>query len=147
MENNIFIKNKKGKHNPDIENKLHTKESERNATIFNLTNSIYNPVTGIIPSQISSMNDLVLQVDNPYTQNDIKNLIMNKESERQNQDAQFKPLQTKITPVVSGTNPSKKENYIETYEELKKSSTNNNKQSKEKYNNILDGLKDLGIIK
>jgi hypothetical protein len=145
MENNIFIKNKKGKHNPDIENKLHTKESERNATIFNLTNSIYNPVTGIIPSQISSMNDLVLQVDNPYTQNDIKNLIMNKESERQNQDAQFKPLQTKITQ--SGTNPSKKENYIETYEELKKSSTNNNKQSKEKYNNILDGLKDLGIIK
>lgn len=145
MENNIFFKNKKGKHNPDIENKLHTKEAERNATIFNLTNSIYNPVTGIIPSQISSMNDLVLQVDNPYTQNDIKNLIMNKESERQNQDAQFKPLQTKITQ--SGTNSSKKENYIETYEELKKSSTNNNKQSKEKYNNILDGLKDLGIIK
>ena len=145
MENNIFIKNKKGKHNPDIENKLQTKESERNATIFNLTNSIYNPVTGIIPSQISSMNDLVLQVDNPYTQNDIKNLIMNKESESQNQDIQFKPLQTKITTSVA--NSSQKGNYIETYEELKKSSTNNNKQSKEKYNNILDGLKDLGIIK
>jgi hypothetical protein len=70
---------------------------------------------------------------------------MNKESERQNQDAQFKPLQTKITPSVA--NSSQKGNYIETYEELKKSSTNNNKQSKEKYNNILDGLKDLGIIK
>ena len=111
---------------------------------FNLTNSIYNPVTGVIPSQISSMNDLVLQVDNPYTQNDIKNLIMNKELERQNQDTQFKPLQTKITPTTQQTN---KTNYIETYEELKKSSTNNNKQSKEKYNNILDGLKDLGIIK
>ena len=144
MENNIFIKNKKGKHNPDIENKLQTKESERNATIFNLTNSIYNPVTGIIPSQISSMNDLVLQVDNPYTQNDIKNLIMNKELERQNQDTQFKPLQTKITPTTQQTN---KTNYIETYEELKKGSSNNNNQSKEKYNNILEGLKDLGIIK
>lgn len=144
MENNIFIKNKKGKYNPDIENKLQSKESERNATIFNLTNSIYNPVTGVIPSQISSMNDLVLQVDNPYTQNDIKNLIMNKELERQNQDTQFKPLQTKITPTTQQTN---KTNYIETYEELKKGSSNNNNQSKEKYNNILEGLKDLGIIK
>jgi hypothetical protein len=143
MENNIFIKNKKGKYNPDIENKLQNIESERNATIFNLTNSIYNPVTGIIPSQISTMNDLVLQVDNPYTQNDIKNLIMNKELERQNQDTQFKPLQTKITPTTQQTN---KTNYIETYEELKKNSSDN-KQSKEKYNNILDGLKDLGIIK
>ena len=144
MENNIFIKNKKGKYNPDIENKLQNKESERNATIFNLTNSIYNPVTGVIPSQISTMNDLVLQVDNPYTQNDIKNLIMNKELERQNQDTQFKPLQTKITPTTQQTN---KTNYIETYEELKKGSSNNNNQSKEKYNNILEGLKDLGIIK
>lgn len=144
MENNIFIKNKKGKYNPDIENKLQNKESERNATIFNLTNSIYNPVTGVIPSQISTMNDLVLQVDNPYTQNDIKNLIMNKELERQNQDTQFKPLQTKITPVAQQTN---KTNYIETYEELKNNSSNNNNQSKEKYNNILEGLKDLGIIK
>ena len=144
MENNIFIKNKKGKYNPDIENKLQSKESERNATIFNLTNSIYNPVTGVIPSQISSMNDLVLQVDNPYTQNDIKNLIMNKELERQNQDTQFKPLQTKLTPTTQQTN---KTNYIETYEELKKGSSNNNNQSKEKYNNILEGLKDLGIIK
>ena len=144
MENNIFIKNKKGKYNPDIENKLQSKESERNATIFNLTNSIYNPVTGVVPSQISSMNDLVLQVDNPYTQNDIKNLIMNKELERQNQDTQFKPLQTKITPTTQQTN---KTNYIETYEELKKGSSNNNNQSKEKYNNILEGLKDLGIIK
>jgi hypothetical protein len=144
MENNIFIKNKKGKFNPDIENKLQSKESERNATIFNLTNSIYNPVTGIIPSQISTMNDLVLQVDNPYTQNDIKNLIMNKELERQNQDTQFKPLQTKITPTTQQTN---KTNYIETYEELKKNSSDNNKQSKEKFNNILEGLKDLGIIK
>jgi hypothetical protein len=144
MENNIFIKNKKGKFNPDIENKLHSKESERNATIFNLTNSIYNPVTGIVPSQISSMNDLVLQTDNSYTQNDIKNLIMNKELERQNQDIQFKPLQTKVLPTTTTTQQT---NYIETYEELKKNSSNNNKQSKEKYNNILEGLKDLGIIK
>jgi hypothetical protein len=143
MENNIFIKNKKGKYNPDIENKLQSKESERNATIFNLTNSIYNPVTGIVPSQISTMNDLVLQVDNPYTQNDIKNLIMNKELERQNQDTQFKPLQTKVLPTTT----TQQTNYIETYEELKKNSSNNNKQSKEKYNNILEGLKDLGIIK
>jgi len=144
MENNIFIKNKKGKYNPDIENKLQSKESERNATIFNLTNSIYNPVTGIVPSQISSMNDLVLQTDNSYTQNDIKNLIMNKELERQNQDIQFKPLQTKVLPTTTTTQQT---NYIETYEELKKHSSNNNKQSKEKYNNILEGLKDLGIIK
>ena len=166
MENNIFIKMKREKHNPDIENKLKGKEDERTSTQFNLSTLIYNPITGVIPAQIRSNNDLVLQKDMSFSSTDIKKLIMEKENERVTQDTQFKPVKTKVINnnpqgqgIVNNNTPDNcqqvsRTNYIETYEELKRGSTNNkneqNKsiyQNKEKYNNILDGLKDLGIIK
>jgi hypothetical protein len=158
MENNIFVKIKRDKFNPDVENKLKGKEIERTNTTFNLTKSIYNPITGIVPSQIQSNNDLILQKDCSYSTHDIKKLIINKEKERNNQDINFKPVKTKVINnnpnSTNSTNSTNRTNYIQTYEELKKGSTNaksdhskNINQNKEKYNNILGGLKDLGIIK
>lgn len=162
MENNIFVKMKRDKHNPDVENKLKGKEYEREKTKFDLTTSIYNPITGVVPTQIRTNNDLVLQKDCSYTSNDIKKLIMQKENERITQDIQFKPVKTKVinnNPHGTSNNHDNyqhvnRTNYIETYEELKNGSSNvKNDQEKslnlnrEKYNNILDGLKDLGIIK
>jgi hypothetical protein len=163
MENNIFVKMKREKFNPDIENKLRGKEGERERTRFDLSTSIYNPITGVIPSQIRSNNDLVLEKDCAYSNTDIKKLIMEKENERVTQDIQFKPVKTKVinnNPQTSNISnqdnlqQQNRTNYIETYEELKRASTyvkneqsNSVNQNKEKYNNILDGLKDLGIIK
>lgn len=167
MENNIFVKMKRDKFNPDVDIKLKGKESEREKTRFDLTTSIYNPITGVVPAQIRSNNDLILERDCAYSNTDIKRLIMEKENERVSQDIQYKPVKTKVinnnpqsaqvTPNYNNQdnyNQTSRTNYIETYEELKRGSAHiKNEQektvinNKEKYNNILDGLKDLGIIK
>ena len=167
MENNIFVKIKREKFNPDVDEKMKGKESEREKTRFELTTSIYNPITGVVPSQIRSNNDLVLQKDCAYSTTDIKKLIMEKENERVNQDIQYKPVKTKVinnnpqNSYVGVNQPNQdtyqqqsRTNYIETYEELKKGSAHvkseqekNINSNKDKYNNILDGLKDLCIIK
>lgn len=166
MENNIFIKMKKDKFNPDVEQKLKTKETERDSVKFELHNSIYNPITGVIPNKINSVKDLVLEKDNTLDKVNIQKLISDKNVERVNQDNIYKPIKTKVinnSTVQQQTNEIKetsktqlvnKTNYIETFEDMKKGSYRINKnlvqnqpQNKNNYNNILDGLKDLGIIK
>lgn len=143
MENNIFIKLKKDKYNPDIESKMKNVENERGTTKFNLSNTIYNPITGIIPSQVNNISDLVLEKDNSLCKNDIQQLILQKESERSNQDNIYKPVKTK---VINNNTQNISTNYIESFEDLKKDSINK-QQTNNNYCNILDGLKDLGIIK
>jgi hypothetical protein len=168
MENNIFVKMKRDKFNPDIENKLKGKEGERERTRFDLSTNIYNPITGVVPVQIRSNNDLILEKDCAYTNTDIKKLILEKENERVSQDNQYKPIKTKVinnnpqnsnisinySDGIQDNLQQTRTNYIETYEELKRGSENKKNeqsnsvnQNKEKYNNILGGLKDLGIIK
>lgn len=139
MENNIFIKTNKNKFNPDIEEKLKNKELERNLSQFELSNNIYNPITGIIPNKITSTKDLELSKDNKIN---INKLISNITTERNNQDIAFKHNKKIINNLVT-------EDYsnvnIQTYEDMKQNY--NQKSKKNNYNNILDGLKDLGIIK
>jgi hypothetical protein len=153
MENNIFIKMKKEKFNPDIEPKLKNKELERDNTKFEMSNLIYNPITGKIPEKITNTNDLIISKDNTLDKADIKKLIIEKEKERLNQDNQYKPVQTKVinnNPVIQSNKVNSTQNYIETYEELKRGSQNKSNQIDNKgknYDNILEGLKDLGIIK
>ena len=168
MENNIFVKMKKEKYNPDIENKFKGKECERGSTQFDLSTSIYNPITGIVPSQIRSNSDLELDKDSKYSSDIVNKLIIEKKNERVNQDIEYKPIKTKIinnNPQSSSSSSiinqsicdqnQNQKNYIETYAELKRESkhfkdihiNNNNQNQNQKYNDIIDGLKDLGIIK
>lgn len=91
---------------------------------------------------------------------DLQSMIKNKEVERLSQDQQYKPVKTKVingnkttndfNNEIQETTPNK--NYIETYEEMKRGSLNKqntqvNNNQKNNYDNILVGLKDLGIIK
>jgi hypothetical protein len=161
MENNIFMKLKKDKFNPDIEPKLKHKEVERDNTKFEMSNLIYNPITGIVPEKINKTSDLILCQDKTLDKVDISKLILEKEKERSKQDSQYKPIQTKVinnNPVsqiqsnkVSSGQEVNIKNYIETYEELKRGSQNKTNQqinnNGNNYGNILEGLKDLGIIK
>lgn len=155
MNNNIFIKLNKNKCNPDIENKLNILSNERDNTKFNLSKTIYNPITGIIPQKLNSQNDLFLKNDTSNI--DINLLIIKKENERKDQNELYKPMKTKIvnnniqnsdnivsTDKISQDNNN---NYIKTYNELK----NGKQQIKNNiidnnYDNILSGLKDLGIF-
>jgi hypothetical protein len=155
MENNIFVKIKKDKFNPDVEKKLQVKEDERSNTTFELSTTIYNPITGIVPSKINSDKDLVLA--NNINKVNIQKLIAEKANERKNQDNIFKPIKTKVTNEPRNevkTEPKKsvninRTNYIETFEDMKRGSSQVNKPYNQanNYNNIFDGLKDLGIIK
>ena len=155
MENNIFLK-KKEKSNPDIINKFKTVDNERTQTEFNLSNTIYNPITGIIPSKINDSKDLVLQKDNTLNKNDIMNMIKNKEAERTSQDTEYKPLKTKVLNNTSQANAQTnaqtnvqtnvQNNYIGTFDDMKRGVVKQ-KPNDKNYNSILDGLKDLGIIK
>ncbi len=168
MENNIFFKLKKEKFNPDIAPRLKNKEVERDNTKFDMTNLIYNPITGVVPDKITCQKDLVIGNDQSLDKVDIQRLINEKEKERYVQDNLYKPIQTKVinnNPAsqsnrVSANQPdnnsvqqtqTNRTNYIETYEELKRGSQyKNQQQSNNKgnnYDNILEGLKDLGIIK
>ena len=154
MENNIFVKMQRNKHNPDIENKLKGKEMERKNTEFNLVKSIYNPITGVVPKEVKTNQDLILNKDITYSTTDMKKLILEKENERTIQDIEYRPVKTKVINNSHEYDNNIKNNYIETFEDLKKSSNNNikdlvinNNTPKKNYNDILDGLKNLGIIK
>ena len=148
MNNNIFIKLNKKKNNPDIESKLNNVSNERTQIKFNLSKTIYNPITGIIPDKLISQNDLILQHDKSNI--DIKALVSLKENERLEQNELCKPIKTKIINNTLIENPNLNKNvkndYIKTYNELKNGDIIQ-KKSDYNYNNILSDLKDLGIIK
>jgi hypothetical protein len=138
MENNIFYKTKSEKFNPDIDNKYKEKETERNNNNFLFNNTIYNPITGIIPNTINSSNDLKINIDT--TNYNIKKLISDKENERLKQDSTFKPVET----ILNNNNNNIK---INTFSELKKKSYLTNDVNTSKYDDILNNLKSLGILK
>lgn len=141
MENNIFFKNKK--YNPDINNKYDNKNNERLNTNFVFSNTIYNPITGIIPKEVKNNHDLLLNINN--NNNNINKLIQDKEQERKQQDLNLKVNNNNNNNIIFTNNNNNNEN--KTFNEIKKDSLdyllNNNSL---KYNNIYENLKDLGII-
>lgn len=128
MEKNIFIKNKK--YNPDIVSNYSKKLSERNNTKFKLKNQFSD----------SNITDNLCDVDKPIDQIDL--LIQKKIQERENQEINLKPEKN----VVPSSNP----NDFKEYNELKNQSTTyqqKNIKNNDNFNNILNDLQKLGIIK
>lgn len=152
MENNIFVKMGKNKFNPDIEPKLKTKETERTNTSFNMTTNIYNPITGVVPQKVTNSNDLFLTKDETINRKDINKLIQDKNAERNNQDTEYKPVKTKIinnSPQIATAAPqnNNRSSYISTFEDMKKNSNiSKTTENPKSYENIMAGLKELGII-
>jgi len=136
MENNIFLRNKK-KFNPDVLSKLKSHDNERKTTKFTRVNTIYNPITNITPEQIKKQDDLKININENVN---IRERLIQIEKDRKLQDIQYKPIAQKITQDNMNSQ-------INNFDDMKKTATNHtNNSDKNKLNNILAGLKDMGII-
>jgi hypothetical protein len=148
MENNIFLKDKKDKFNPDVIKNISKKTIERKKTDFEVSKNVYNPVTNHVPNNVKSIKDLKLEKDNSFNTNEIKKIMRDKENERKKQESDLKPIKLKSIPedlII--------DKHIENFDELKKNSETYTKKitqehdlQKDKYNNIITSLKNLGII-
>jgi hypothetical protein len=148
MENNIFFKNKKEteKFNPDVISNLSKKNGERKKIEFKASSTVYNAITNIVPKDVKSPKDLLLNSNEPF--DDIKKLINQKKIERSRQDFDLKPQRIKALPdnlIV--------DKHIENFDELKnnseihmKNTINTMTEQKSKYNDIMLNLKRLGIL-
>ena len=148
MENNIFFKNKKEteKFNPDVISNLSKKNGERKKVEFKTSQTVYNAITNIVPKDVKSPKDLLLNSNEPF--DDIKKLINQKKIERSRQDFDLKPQRIKALPdnlIV--------DKHIENFDELKnnseihmKNTINTMTEQKSKYNDIILNLKRLGIL-
>jgi len=148
MENNIFFKNKKEteKFNPDVISNLSKKNGERKKVEFKTSQTVYNAITNIVPKDVKSPKDLLLNSNEPF--DDIKKLINQKKIERSRQDFDLKPQRIKALPdnlIV--------DKHIENFDELKnnseihmKNTINTMTEQKSKYNDIMLNLKRLGIL-
>lgn len=140
MENNIFYKQNKNKFNPDIENKYKELLNYREKYIFNSSNFFYNPVTGIVPNNVTKIQDLLLNNTNNNSNKNIPTLISEKEKERKLQDLELLEKYNKIKIQHNEVNNNKLE--ISDFDKLKNNSNNSNNKDYI----ILENLKKLGIL-
>lgn len=130
MDKNIFIKNKK--YNPDIASNYSKIISERNNTKYTFKDEFINK------NNITDNKD-VYKVDKEINKMDA--LIKEKINERNKQEFEFKPTKNFI--------PSSNPNDFKEYNDLKVQQVkyeSTNQKNTNNFNNILDDLKDLGIL-
>lgn len=137
----------KDKSNPDILKKTNENDSTRKNTKFRLTSVTYNSITNNTPAVIKKQKDLELEKDKPIS--NINNNVNDKLKERKEQDTLYKPPKHKINAADQNANNE----LIQNFNELKNDQNlftvtqkNNIELNKNKYNNIIGNLKDLGII-
>jgi phosphoribosyl-dephospho-CoA transferase len=146
MNENIFFQLSKHKHNPDVLLKKDDFEKKRQENIFKKNSIVYNSITNKIPTDIKNQKDLELQKDSPI--NNLESIIAEKARERNEQDNQLK--QTKQKVILNDEVAEKTLNCVDLkniqkyHAESRKKEIENNKN---KYENIMLDLKDLGIIK
>jgi hypothetical protein len=147
MQNNIFIKEKIGKSNPDIITNLSKKSSERKKNEFVASNNVINSITNIVPDKIRNQKDLLLEKDMPLQ--NMNKLIIARKNERSREEYDTKPQQMKVLP--SNLTADKQ---INNFQELKTTSEIQIKYTleqqqlqKSKYNDIMNNLKQSGLYR
>jgi hypothetical protein len=148
ISNNVFLQKSKDKYNPDINQKISTLTKARKENIFKKNTIVYNSITNQIPENIISHKDLELQKDSKL--NNIDKLILKKEEERKllDQECKLKNFKKKII-MNDNTNNEVSSSFTEMKQIQSDYVNNRNKQieqNKNKYDNIINNLKDLGII-
>lgn len=145
MENNIFIKEKKGKSNPDIITNLSKKNTERKKNEYVASNNVINSITNKVPEKIRNQKDLLLEKDTPLQ--NINKLIMARKNERSKEEYETRPQQLKVLP-----NNLTVDKQINNFQELKttsetqiKNTLEQQKIQKSKYNDIINNLKKSGL--
>jgi len=146
LEQNIFYQKCKDKYNPDVLIKKNKIELNRSEIIFKKNDLVYNSITNNIPQDIRSQKDLELNRDLPIT--NIEVLVQQKNKERIEDDNINKNIKQK---VIINNEISSNENLI--HKELKneqiefsKIQNNQIKNNKNRYDDIIINLKNLGII-
>ena len=145
ISNNIFLQ--KNKYNPDIDKKKDNALKERKENIFKKNTIVYNSITNQIPENINSNKDLELKKDEIIF--NIEEVIENKKKERLELEKEFSQKNPKQKMLLS-------ENINEvpiSFNEMKQIQVDHVnihnlkvESNKNKYENIMKNLKDLGII-
>jgi hypothetical protein len=151
MEQNVFLKN--NKYNPDILQKLSSEKTIRNNISYNMSNVIYNPITGIVPDKINSNDDLKLQKDIQINSNDFKKLVQDKERERIDMFSNINSNNSNSNNSNSNNNNNiqkinniDRTNYIQTFQELKNPPKKINTNYSSNNTGVINELKNLGIF-
>lgn len=141
-KNNPFYKINKEKYNPDILNKKTCVEKDRKTNIFKKSNVVYNAII-----TDTNTNNIQLNKDKPI--NNINSIINDKLKERQTQDNTLKPIKQKIIfnkneQNIATPNFNQIKNDVL---QFNNSQQKNRENDKKKHDNIVNDLKNLGIIK
>lgn len=134
MNKNPFVK--KNKYNPDVIVDHSKKINERTNMVIEKKDEYFN-------SQIEKTenNKLIEKLDNPIS--DLEKEIQKKLNERKNQEFEF----TGKKNIIPTSNP----NEFNQFNDLKnnddrKKDNNKNEEKDDNYNNIMDDLRNLGIL-
>lgn len=147
LDKNIFYQKCKDKSNPDVLIKKSTTEKTRNEVVFKKSDLVYNSITNNVPEIIRSQKDLELKRDLPLSNIDL--LIQQKNNERIEEDnINNKNNKQKViinNETVTTNNSIHTELKIE-QSEFTKIQNNKIKNNKDRYDDIIINLKNLGII-
>jgi len=148
IKNNVFLVKSQEKYNPDVNQRKCTLEKARKENVFKKNTIVYNSITNQVPENIRSHRDLELEKDNAIT--NINQLIAKKNEERIALEEEFKQKIPKQKMIMTDNNTTDKP---ATFTEMKKMQieyaidhTKKVETNKNKYDDIMKNLKDLGII-
>lgn len=142
---NLFLQKSKDKFNPDVIIKKDEFDKNRKINIFKKSTVTYNSITNQTPNNIKNQKDLELGKDSAI--GDLENIIMQKKKEREDQDILLKPQKQKL--VLNDNVDNNNQDFNELKNEQTQYLNTQNKiieTNKNKYDDIMNNLKNLGIL-